>query len=114
MFNQTVEEDDPYWCECIGGCGHKTNGSQYCCKTYCINDLYDSSEDEEYEKKNPNNQKVYPKEKIKEDEDSKTINMICSDVIKETISNIISLENMRNKRQEKKTSRKRKRNEFNN
>ena len=28
-----------YDTDCVGGCGYKTNGSQFCCKTYCINEL---------------------------------------------------------------------------
>lgn len=30
---------------CVGGCGNFTNGSQYCCKTYCINEFNNSSSD---------------------------------------------------------------------
>ena len=40
--NTKVEEnyDDPYIFDCIGGCGSKTNGSQYCCKLYCPYEIY--------------------------------------------------------------------------
>jgi dUTP pyrophosphatase len=31
----TTELSSPYLWECVGGCGKKTNGSQYCRKTYC-------------------------------------------------------------------------------
>ena len=27
---------DNYIFDCVGNCGYKTNGSQYCCKTYCM------------------------------------------------------------------------------
>jgi hypothetical protein len=30
---------------CVGGCGELTNGSQYCCKTYCPAELVDDGED---------------------------------------------------------------------
>ena len=35
---QLKNTHDSYEFYCVGGCGNLTNGSQYCCKTFCIND----------------------------------------------------------------------------
>ena len=47
--------NERYCFDCIGGCGNKTNGSQYCCKTYCINDIDNSSSSEDENRKYPSN-----------------------------------------------------------
>ena len=47
--------NERYCFDCVGGCGNKTNGSQYCCKTYCINDIDNSSSSEDEEEKTPLN-----------------------------------------------------------
>jgi hypothetical protein len=35
------EEEEVYIWDCVGGCGTKTNGSQYCRKTFCPHELLD-------------------------------------------------------------------------
>ena len=35
---------DNYIFDCVGNCGYKTNGSQYCCKTYCMFEEQDKTD----------------------------------------------------------------------
>ena len=52
------QELNMYEFDCIAGCGEKTNGSQYCCKTYCYKEKYDNDNDND-------NDNELPRKKIK-------------------------------------------------
>ena len=80
---------DMYDTECIGGCGNMTNGSQYCCKTYCMFEKTESSTDEEEEN-------VKKKVKISnENNDSKDIIENCKNILDNTWNIIEKLSNIK-------------------
>lgn len=71
---------DMYDTECIGGCGNMTNGSQYCCKTYCISNIIPPPDSDEEEEENVN-------KKIKisnENNASKNIIENCKNILDNT------------------------------
>ena len=45
---------DNYIFDCVGNCGYKTNGSQYCCKTYCMFEQEQDKTDSKSESKSEN------------------------------------------------------------
>ena len=52
---------------CVGGCGELTNGSQYCCKTYCPAELVDDGEDTQG---TPDSLHIVSKRKREDDDES--------------------------------------------